>query len=140
MSVWQHNVKSDGTHYPFNLKIFQDLPYCVRVNMEWLDSCRLAPYRGTHLKIEPHRERTKRRKMIYLATYHRKNEIPQTYYKSSSLLFIEAEDRLALHKVVALVEKLTEGDFEESSVEIIGQKDWNAAEIKHPRIKFHKVD
>ena len=78
--------------------------------------------------------------MIYLAIYHRKSKIPQPYYKSRSLIFIDAQERLQLHKVVALVEKLTEGDFEESSVEIIGQKAWNAAEIKHPQIKFHKVD
>jgi hypothetical protein len=47
---------------------------------------------------------------------------------------------LGLEKVVALVKGLTEGDFEESSVEIIGQKAWDAAKIKHPRIKFHKLD
>jgi hypothetical protein len=56
------------------------------------------------------------------------------------LLFIEAEDRLALDKVIALVKKLTAGDFEESSVEIIGQKAWDAAKIKHPRIKFYRLD
>jgi hypothetical protein len=78
--------------------------------------------------------------MIYLATYSRKSEIQHLRSKSKSLLFIEAGDRLALDKVIALVKKLTEGDFEESSVEIIGEKPWDAAKIKHPRIKFHKLD
>jgi hypothetical protein len=46
---------------------------------------------------------------------------------------------LGLDRVVTLVDALTEGNFEESSVEIIGQKAWDAARIKHPRIKFHKL-
>ena len=79
-----------------------------------------------------------RTKMIYLATYNRKTSLPRPH--SKKLLFIEAEDRLALDKVIGLVRNLTAGDFEESSVEIIGQKAWDAAKIKHPQIKFHRVD
>ena len=78
--------------------------------------------------------------MIYLATYNRQSEIQHLRSKSRSLLFIDAGERLPLEKVIALVTKLTEGDFEESSVEIIGEKAWDAAKIKHPRIKFHKLD
>ena len=78
--------------------------------------------------------------MIYLATFSRKSKIPQLQRKSKGLLFIEAEDRLVLDKVIALVKKLTAGDFEESSVEIIGEKAWDTAKIKHPRIKFHRLD
>jgi len=78
--------------------------------------------------------------MIYLATFNKKSRFRQPQHKQRSLIFIEAEDRLGLEKVVALVKGLTEGDFEESSVEIIGQKAWDAAKIKHPRIKFHKLD
>lgn len=78
--------------------------------------------------------------MIYLATYNRKSEIQHLRSKSKSLLFIDAGESLALEKVIALVKKITEGDFEESSVEIIGEKAWDAAKIKHPRIKFHKPD
>ena len=59
--------------------------------------------------------------MIYLASFSRKSKIPQLHRKSKGLLFIEAEDRLALDKVIALVKKLTAGDFDESSVEIIGE-------------------
>jgi len=78
--------------------------------------------------------------MIYLATYNRQSEIQHLRSKSKRLLFIDAEEKLALEKVITLVKKLTEGDFEESSVEIIGEKAWDAAKIKHPRIKFHKLD
>jgi len=78
--------------------------------------------------------------MIYLATFSRKSKIPQLQRKSNGLLFIETKDRLALDKVIVLVKKLTAGDFEESSVEIIGEKAWDTANIKHPRIKFHKLD
>lgn len=78
--------------------------------------------------------------MIYLATYNRRSEIQHLPSKSKGLLFIDAEERLPLEKVIALVKKLTEGDFEESSVEIIGEKVWDAAQIKHPQIKFHKLD
>jgi hypothetical protein len=77
--------------------------------------------------------------MIYLATYNRKSEIQQSQRNTKHLIFIEAGDRLGLDRVVALVGALTEGNFEESSVEIIGQKAWDAARIKHPRIKFHKL-
>jgi hypothetical protein len=78
--------------------------------------------------------------MIYLATYNRKSEIEQARSKSKGLLFIDAGERLALEKVIALVKRLTEGDFEESSVEIIGEKAWDATKIKHPKIKFYKID
>jgi hypothetical protein len=74
--------------------------------------------------------------MIYLATYNRKIGIAQ----ARQLIFIEAGDRLGLDQVVALIGTLTEGNFEESSVEIIGQKAWDAAKVKHPRITFHKLD
>jgi hypothetical protein len=93
------------------------------------------------LKIgsSPTKKESRPRKMIYLATYHRKSEFRPPSHKSRSLIFIEAEDKLALDRVIALVKNLTQGDFEESSVEIIGQKAWDTAKIKHPRIKFHKL-
>jgi hypothetical protein len=78
--------------------------------------------------------------MIYLATFNKKSRFRHPQHKRRSLIFIEAEDRLGLEKVVALVRALTEGDFEESSVEIIGQKAWDTAKIKHPWIKFHRLD
>jgi hypothetical protein len=78
--------------------------------------------------------------MIYLATYNRKIGIAQSQRNARQLIFIEAGDRLGLDQVVALIGTLTEGNFEESSVEIIGQKAWDAAKIKHPRIKCHKLD
>jgi hypothetical protein len=78
--------------------------------------------------------------MIYLATYSRTRKFQQWQHKTRHLIFIEAGDRLGLDRVVALIGALTEGNFEASSVEIIGQKAWDAAQIRHPRIKFHKLD
>ena len=78
--------------------------------------------------------------MIYLATFSRKSKIPQLQRRSKGLLFIEAKDKLTLDKIIALIKKLTTGDFEESSVEIIGEKAWDSAKINHPSIKFHKLD
>ena len=78
--------------------------------------------------------------MIYLATFNRQSEIKRLRSKAKRLLFIDAGEGLALEKVIALVKKLTEGDFEESSVEIIGEKGWDAAKIRYPKIKFHKID
>jgi hypothetical protein len=76
--------------------------------------------------------------MIYLATYNRRSEIQHLGSKSKGLLFIDAEEKLPLEKVITLVKKLTAGDFEESSVEIIGEKAWDTAQIKHPQIKSTK--
>jgi hypothetical protein len=78
--------------------------------------------------------------MIYLATFSRKSKIPQLHRKSKGLLFIEIKDKLTPDKVIALIKKLTTGDFEESSVEIIGEKAWDSAKINHPSIKVHKLD
>jgi hypothetical protein len=59
---------------------------------------------------------------------------------SKRLIFIEAEDRLALDKVIALINKLTEGDLEESSVEIIGQRVYDSKTISNPLVTFYRVD
>ena len=79
--------------------------------------------------------------MIYLATYnHKRRQVQHSDRKSKRLVFIEAEDRLALDKVIALIKKLTDDDLEEASVEIIGQKAYDAKKINNPLIKFHKLD
>jgi len=79
--------------------------------------------------------------MIYLATYnHKKRRMPQPDPMSKRLIFIEAEDRLALDKVIALIKKLTEGDLEESSVEIIGQRGYDPKTISNPLVTFYRVD
>lgn len=77
--------------------------------------------------------------MIYLVAYDKKHETRRTDGSSRGLLFIEGRDGLVLDQMIALVTDVTEGDFEESSVEIIGQKDWDAAKIKIPGITFHKL-
>jgi hypothetical protein len=78
--------------------------------------------------------------MIYLATYNSKSGIGQCQRKAKHLIFIEAGDRLGLDRVVALIGTLTNGNFEKSSVEIIGQKSWDTAQIRHPRIQVHKLN
>ncbi|MGB7946044.1 MAG: hypothetical protein WCH75_00030 [Candidatus Binatia bacterium] len=79
--------------------------------------------------------------MIYLATYnHKKPRVQQADYKSKRLIFITAEDRLTLDKVVALIKKLTEGDLEESTVEIIGQRGYDPKTISNPLVTFYRVD
>jgi hypothetical protein len=78
--------------------------------------------------------------MIYLATYNSKSEIGQCQRKAKHLIFIEAGDRLGLDRVVALIGMLTDGNFEKSSVEIIGQKSWDTTQIRHPRIQVHKLN
>jgi hypothetical protein len=78
-------------------------------------------------------------KMIYLATYKTKHDSRQPEYKQRRLLFIEADEGLALDKVLTLVQRLTGGDFDDSSVEIIARKDRDAANIRHPQIRLHKL-
>lgn len=78
-------------------------------------------------------------KMIYLATYKKKHDPRQPEYKLRRLLFIEADERLALDKVVKLVHRITGGDFDDSSVEIIAHKDWHAANLRHPCIRLHSL-
>lgn len=77
--------------------------------------------------------------MIYLAIYRNKHDSRQPEYKQKRLLFIEADKGLTLEKVLTLVQRLAGGDFDESSVEIIAHKDCEAANIKHPRIRLHKL-
>jgi hypothetical protein len=78
--------------------------------------------------------------MIYLVNYNKKSQIQHSDRKSKGLIFIEAGGCLALDKIIALLRELTVNDLEESSVQIIGQKNWDAAKIKTPGIRFHKLD
>jgi hypothetical protein len=77
--------------------------------------------------------------MIYFATYNKKSEFRQPDYKQRKLLVIEAEKGLALERVITLVKKITTDDFDESSVEIIGHKDYDAAKISDSRVRVHKL-
>ena len=78
--------------------------------------------------------------MIYLVTYKKKAEALQLDSRLKRLIFIEAKDGLTLDKVIALIKKLTEDAVEDSSVQIIGQKNWDPAKINTPGIRFHKLD
>jgi hypothetical protein len=89
----------------------------------------LTLYRGANLAND-HRD------MLHLATYNKRPWRTPLFQKR---LFVAAEDWLALDKVVAPV-TLPAGDFEESSVEIIGEKAWGGAKINHLCIKFFRLD
>jgi len=79
--------------------------------------------------------------MIYLATYnHMKRRVQQADYTSKRLIFITAEDHVTIDKVIALIKKLTEGDLEESSVEIIGQRGYDPKTISNPLVTFYSMD
>jgi hypothetical protein len=41
---------------------------------------------------------------------------------------------------VSLLKELTADDIDESSIEMIGQKDWQAAKIDSPGVRFYKLD
>jgi hypothetical protein len=78
--------------------------------------------------------------MIYLVNYNKKSQIQHSDRKPKSLIFIDAGGCLVLDKVIALLRELTVNDLEESSVEIIGRKNWDAAKINTPGIRFHRLD
>jgi hypothetical protein len=78
--------------------------------------------------------------MIYLVTYKKKPEILHLDCRLKRLIFIEANQGLTLDKVIAVVKQLTEDQVEDSSIQIIGQKDWDPARINTPGIRFHKLD
>ena len=78
--------------------------------------------------------------MIYLVTYKKKTEMLQLDCRLKRLIFIEAKGGLTLDKVVAVLNKLTEDEVEDSSIQIIGEKAWDPAKINTPGIRFHKLD
>ena len=77
--------------------------------------------------------------MIYLVTYYKRSVVSQDHRPPKSLVFIESRN-LALDNVVSLLKELTADDIDESSIEMIGQKDWQAAKIDSPGVRFYKLD
>ena len=77
--------------------------------------------------------------MIYLVTYYKKSIASQDHRPPKGLIFIESRN-LVLDKVVFLLKGLTADDIEESSIETIGQKDWEAGKIDSPGVMFYKLD
>ena len=76
--------------------------------------------------------------MVYLVTYYKKSVVSQEHRPPKSLIFIESRN-LVVDKVVPLLKELTVDDVDESSIEIIGQKDWDAAKINSPGVRFYKL-
>jgi hypothetical protein len=77
--------------------------------------------------------------VIYLVTYYKNSVALQAHRPPKSLIFIESRD-LKLEKVIALLKELTADDLDESSVEIIANKDWDPATINSPGVRFYKLD
>jgi hypothetical protein len=100
----------------------------------------VLPTARSKLAEASHKKANDRRTMIYLVTYKKKTEILQLDCRLKRLMFIEAKDGLTLEKAIALLKNLTEDEVEDSSVQIIGQKDWDPAKINTPGIRFHKLD
>ena len=79
--------------------------------------------------------------MIYLATYNNmRRRVLDPEHKRKRIIFIETEDRLAIEKVVMLINNLTKGDLEESSVQIIGQRAYDSKTINNPLLTFYRLE
>ena len=74
--------------------------------------------------------------MIYLVTY----DETRYYPNAKRLILVESNVGLELQRVTRLVKMLTDGNFKAASVDIAGQKDWDATRIRHPDIRFYKLD
>lgn len=75
--------------------------------------------------------------MIYLVTY---NEPRYHNRNAKRLILVESDLGLELERVTRLVKMLTDGNFTAASVEIAGQKDCDPTQIRHPAIRFYKLD
>jgi hypothetical protein len=75
--------------------------------------------------------------MIYLVTY---DENRYHSRNAKRLILVESNLGLELERVTRLVKLLTDDNFTASSVDIAGQKDWDATRIRHPAIRLYKLD
>jgi hypothetical protein len=75
--------------------------------------------------------------MIYLVTY---DETRYHNRNARRLILVESNLGLELERVTRLVKMLTEGHFTPASVEIAGQKDLDTKRLRHPGIRFYKLD
>ena len=77
--------------------------------------------------------------MIYLVTYYKKSIASQDHRPPKSLIFIESRN-LVLDKVASLLKQLTADNIDESSIEMIGRRDWEAGTRDSPGVRFYKLD
>ncbi len=75
--------------------------------------------------------------MIYLVTY---DESRFHNRNAKRLILVESDRHLDVARVTSLVRMLTDGNFSATTVEIAGQKDCDATQIRHPAIRFYKLD
>lgn len=77
--------------------------------------------------------------MIYLVTY---VEYPGRQHEqkmAKRLILVEAETSLPFQRTVDLIRMLTGGNFKESSVEIIGERNWQLRQPINPAIRLYKL-
>jgi hypothetical protein len=75
--------------------------------------------------------------MIYLVTY---DENRSQHRNAKRLILVESDRRLEVARVTSLIRMLTDGRFAAKSVEIAGEKDCDATQIRHPAIRLYKLD
>ena len=75
--------------------------------------------------------------MIYLVTYDESRFHNQI---AKRLIVVESDRRLEVARVTSLVRMLTDNKFTATSVEIAGQKDCDGTRIRHPAIRFYRLD
>ena len=75
--------------------------------------------------------------MIYLVTY---DETRFPDRSAKRLILVESLPGLEVQRVSNLVRMLTNSNVAAKTVEIAGQKDWDATRIRHPAIRLYKLD
>lgn len=76
-------------------------------------------------------------KMIYIVTY---DETRYHGQNAKRLILVESNLGLEVERVTRLVRMLTDNKFTPASVEIAGQRDWDARRVRHPAIRSYKLD
>lgn len=77
--------------------------------------------------------------MIYLVTYVEHKTAGHHQPLAKRLILVEAEAALPFERTVGLVRMLTSGNFEESSVEVVGRRNWHLQQPIHPAIRLYKL-
>ena len=75
--------------------------------------------------------------MIYLVTY---DETRFHNRNAKRLILVESDTRLEVARVTSLIRMLADGNFTARSVEIAGEKDCDATQLRHPAIRLYRLD
>jgi hypothetical protein len=77
--------------------------------------------------------------MIYVVTYIEHNG-PQSHQRKKKRLIMVESEMPDLNRITGLINLLTNGNFNASSVEIAGEKNCEAARVKHPAIRLYRLE